>query len=53
MWVDGNFNASSGVNPVRRTEMQFGAVLKPVVDILQGSRDCSPATISTTAWTSA
>lgn len=36
MWVDGNFNASSGLSPkYDRPELQFGPVLKPIVDILE------------------
>jgi hypothetical protein len=36
MWVDGNFNASSGVDPKYDVpHLQFGSVLQPVVDILQ------------------
>jgi hypothetical protein len=36
MWVDGNFNASSGLDPKYDVpHLQFGPVLQPVVDILQ------------------
>jgi hypothetical protein len=36
MWVDGNFNASSGVDSqYDKPNLQFGPVLQPVVDILQ------------------
>ena len=36
MWVDGNFNASSAVDPKYDVpRLQFGPVLQPVVDILQ------------------
>ncbi len=36
VWVDGNFNASSGLNPkYDLPELQFGEVLQPVVDILE------------------
>jgi hypothetical protein len=36
MWVDGNFNASSGADPKYDVpHLQFGPVLQPVVDILQ------------------
>lgn len=36
MWVDGNFNASSGVNAkYDKPNLQFGPVLKTVKDILQ------------------
>jgi hypothetical protein len=36
MWVDGNFNASSGLNPKYDVpQLQFGPILQPVIDILQ------------------
>ena len=36
MWVDGNFNASSGVSTkYDKPHLQFGPVLDPVVEILQ------------------
>ena len=36
MWVDGNFNASSGLNAkYDLPEMQFGEVLQPIVEILE------------------
>lgn len=36
IWVDGNFNASSGLNPkYDLPRLQFGPVLQPVVDILE------------------
>ncbi|MCC6325821.1 MAG: hypothetical protein DCC43_08185 [Candidatus Brocadia sp.] len=36
MWVDGNFNASSGINPkYDKPNLQFGPILEPVVDILR------------------
>jgi hypothetical protein len=36
LWVDGNFNASSGADPQYDVpNLQFGPVLQPVVDILQ------------------
>lgn len=36
MWVDGNFNASSGLDPKYDSpQLQFGTLLKPVVDILK------------------
>ena len=36
MWVDGNFNASSGLDPkYDKPNLQFGPILEPVVDILQ------------------
>ena len=36
MWVDGNFNASSGLDSqYDKPNLQFGPVLQPVVDILQ------------------
>ena len=36
MWVDGNFNASSGVSTkYDKPHLQFGPVLEPVVEILQ------------------
>jgi hypothetical protein len=36
MWVDGNFNAGSGLAPqVAAPHLQFGPVLQPVVDILR------------------
>ncbi len=36
IWVDGNFNASSGLNPkYDLPKLQFGPVLQPVVDILE------------------
>jgi hypothetical protein len=36
MWVDGNFNASSAVDPKYDVpQLQFGPILQPVIDILQ------------------
>jgi hypothetical protein len=36
MWVDGNFNASSGINTkFDKPNLQFGPILDPVVDILR------------------
>ncbi len=36
MWVDGNFNASSGLDPKYDSpQLQFGDLLKPVVEILK------------------
>jgi hypothetical protein len=36
LWVDGNFNASSGLDAkYDKPKLQFGPVLQPVVDILQ------------------
>jgi hypothetical protein len=36
MWVDGNFNAGSGVSArYDKPHLQFGPVLQPVIDILQ------------------
>ena len=36
MWVDGNFNASSGVSSaLDKPNLQFGPILQPVVDILR------------------
>ncbi len=36
MWVDGNFNASSGLDPKYDSpQLQFGELLKPVVEILK------------------
>lgn len=36
MWIDGNFNASSGINAkYDKPNLQFGPVLEPVVNILR------------------
>ena len=36
MWVDGNFNASSGLSPKSdKPQLEFGEMLDPAIDILQ------------------